>query len=99
TAMAFAPDGRLFVAEKNGSVRYVTPDGQLSDPVLTLTNIDASGERGLLGLALDPGFADNGYFWIFYTRGDALVNRVSRFTLKGEAAEDEQVSFEFNIAF
>jgi glucose/arabinose dehydrogenase len=99
TAMEFAPDGRLFVAEKNGAVRYITPDGKLSDAVLTLANIDSSGERGLLGLALDPGFADNGYLWIFYTRGDTLINRVSRFTLRGDTAGDEQVSFEFNIAF
>ncbi len=99
TALDFAPDGRLFVAEKNGGVRYVSTDGQVSDPVLTLTDIDASGERGLLGFTLDPSFADTGYFWVFYTRGDALVNRVSRFTLNGEQAEDEQISFEFKIAF
>ncbi len=99
TAIDFAPDGRLFVAEKNGSVRYVTPDGKVSDPVLALTNIDASGERGLLGFTLDPNFVENGYLWAFYTRGDALVNRVSRFTLKDGKAEDEQVAFEFSIAF
>lgn len=99
TAMEFAPDGRLFVAEKNGTVRYISPDGKLSDPVLTLVNIDPSGERGLLGLALDPKFADNGYFWVFYTRKDATIDRISRFTLKGNEAGDEQVSFEFDIAF
>ncbi len=99
TAMEFAPDGRLFVAEKNGAVRYITPDGKTSDPVLILTNIDTKGERGLLGLALDPNFAETGHFWVFYTLGDALVNRVSRFTLKDGQAADEQVSFEFNIAF
>lgn len=99
TALDFAPDGRLFIAEKNGVVRFITRDGKLSDPVLTLNNIDASGERGLLGLALDPNFAENGHLWVFYTRGDALINRVSRFTLKDNAAGDEQVSFEFRIAF
>ncbi len=99
TAMDFAPDGRLFIAEKNGAVKYITTDGQISDPVLTLSNIDFSGERGLLGLTLDPSFANTGYFWVFYTRGDALINRVSRFTLQGDQATDEQVSFEFNIAF
>jgi glucose/arabinose dehydrogenase len=98
-AMEFAPDGRLFIAEKNGTVRAITPDGKVSDPILTLANIDASGERGLLGLALDPNFAENGYLWAFYTRGDALVNRVSRFTVTDDKAVDEQVSFEFKIAF
>ncbi len=99
TALEFAPDGRLFAAEKNGTVRTVSPDGVVSDPVLTLTNIDVSGERGLLGMTLDPSFAETGYLWVFYTRGDALIDRISRFTLQGDTASDEQVSFEFRIAF
>ena len=36
---------------------------------------------------------------MFYTRKDALINRVSRFTLQGSTAGDERVSFEFKIAF
>ena len=99
TAIDFAPDGRLFIAEKNGAVRYIDPTGKISDPVLTLTNIDTSGERGLLGFTLDPNFAENGYLWVFYTRKDALINRIARFTLKENVAGDEQVSFEFKIAF
>jgi glucose/arabinose dehydrogenase len=98
-AMEFAPDGNLYIAEKNGTVRFITPDGKVSEPVLTLTNLDPSGERGLLGLALDPNFSQTGYLWVFYTRGDALINRISRFTLKEGKASDEQVSFEFDIAF
>ncbi len=98
-ALEFAADGRLFVAEKNGTVRIIGADGQPSAPVLQLTNIDFSGERGLLGMTLDPNFATNGYLWVFYTRGDALVNRISRFTLANGQAVDEQVSFEFDIAF
>lgn len=99
TAMDFAPDGRLFVAEKNGAVRAITPDGKASGPILTLSNIDASGERGLLGMTLDPNFADNGYLWVFYTRADARINRVSRFAVQNNTAGDERVSFEFPIAF
>jgi glucose/arabinose dehydrogenase len=99
TAMDFAPDGRLFVGEKNGSVRYIDTSGKISDPVLTLSNIDTSGERGLLGFTLDPSFAETGYFWMFYTLKDARMNRISRFTLKDNVAGDEQISFEFKIAF
>lgn len=99
TALDFAPDGRLFIAEKNGTVRTVSKDGKVSGQVLTLDNIDTRGERGLLGLALDPNFSNNGYLWVFYTRGDAPINRVSRFTIINDKATDEHVSFEFNIAF
>ena len=83
TAMAFAPDGRLFVCQQDGRLRVVktTPQatGQLlSTPFLT-RSVDSSGERGLLGIAFDPGFLSNGYVYIYYTvPGTGVHNRVSR---------------------
>ncbi len=67
-AMAFAPDGRLFYNEKiTGNVRVVSADGQLQpDPVISF-EVSALQERGLLGLALDPAYADNGLMWAVYT--------------------------------
>ena len=53
TAMAFAPDGRLFVCQQGGALRVIKNDALLAAPFLTVTT-DASGERGLLGLAFDP---------------------------------------------
>src|SRR5687768_14004498 len=56
TAMDVAPDGRIFVAEKGGTVRIVTNDGQLrSQPFLTV-GADVFRERGLGGIVLDPNF-------------------------------------------
>lgn len=70
TAMAFAPDGSLFVAEQRGTLRVVDANGQLREkPFLDgRSSIDASGERGLLGVALDPDFANNNYVYVYYTR-------------------------------
>src|SRR3954453_21044332 len=54
TTMAFAPDGRLFVAEQGGAIRVVKPNGTLLDtPFITLPTT-ADGERGVVGLAIDP---------------------------------------------
>src|SRR2546425_2107553 len=53
TAMAFAPDGRLFVCQQNGELRVIKNDTPLATPFLTVTT-DSSGERGLLGVAFDP---------------------------------------------
>src|SRR3954453_16979808 len=53
TAMAFAPDGRLFVAEQGGRLRVIKNGALLAQPFLTVT-VDSSGERGLLGVAFDP---------------------------------------------
>src|SRR5436190_15328439 len=50
TAMAFAPDGRLFIAEQAGTVRIVSNGVLLSTPFVTLA-VNSSGERGVLGIA------------------------------------------------
>jgi glucose/arabinose dehydrogenase len=80
TAMEFAPDGRLFVAEKGGEVRVIKNGALLATPFVTLP-VDTFGERGLLGIAFDPSFASNRYVYLYYTTSaDPIHNRVSRFT-------------------
>src|SRR4026209_506757 len=66
TAMDFAPDGRLFVCEKGGSLRVIKNGILLPDPFLTVT-VNSSGERGLLGIAFDPNFATNQFVYVYYT--------------------------------
>ena len=66
TAIAQAPDGRLFVTTQGGALRIVKNGALLPTPFLTL-NVDASGERGLLGVALHPNFAVNGWVFVYYT--------------------------------
>ncbi len=81
TAQAFAPDGRLFVLEKAGKVRVVTPQGALnSTPYLSL-NVATDQDRGLVALAFDPDFAVNRYLYLWDTTTDATGtrNRLSRF--------------------
>jgi glucose/arabinose dehydrogenase len=80
TAMAFAPDGRLFVCQQTGQLRIFKNGTLLATPFVTLT-VDASGERGLLGVAFDPNFATNNFIYVYYTATTPQVhNRVSRFT-------------------
>jgi glucose/arabinose dehydrogenase len=80
TAMAFAPDGRLFVAQQGGALRVIKNDTLLAQPFVTL-NVSSSGERGLLGIAFDPAFATNRYVYVYYTTATSPIhNRVSRFT-------------------
>lgn len=86
TAMAFAPDGRLFICEQAGRLRVVDDGVLLATPFLTL-DVDADGERGLLGVAFDPGFATNHYVYVYYTtRTPVTHNRVSRFRANGNTA-------------
>lgn len=84
TAMAMAPDGRVFVAEQPGSLRVIENDALLPTPFVTLT-VDASGERGLLGVAFDPNFSSNHFIYLYYTTPFPSVhNRLSRFTANGD---------------
>src|SRR5687768_17033361 len=66
SAMAFAPDGRLFITEQTGALRVVKNDALLATPFVTL-KVDSRGERGLLGVAFDPDFATNGFVYVYYT--------------------------------
>jgi glucose/arabinose dehydrogenase len=86
TAMAIAPDGRLFVCEQGGRLRVIKNGALLSTPFVTLT-VNASGERGLLGVAFDPAFQLNQYVYVYYTATTPTVhNRISRFTANGDVA-------------
>ncbi|CAN5652318.1 hypothetical protein BH20ACI3_BH20ACI3_14440 [soil metagenome] len=98
-AMAFAPDGRLFVCEQGGTLRVIKNGTLLTTPFLTLQNVDASNERGLLGVAFDPGFSTNNYVYVSYTvAATPAHNRISRFTADGDVAlpNSEVVIFELN---
>jgi glucose/arabinose dehydrogenase len=86
-AMAFAPDGRLFITEQGGAVRVVKGGSLRSTPFVSL-NVDSTGERGLLGLALHPNFAVNSLLYVYHTvPGTPPHNRVTRFTASGDVAQ------------
>lgn len=56
----------MFVTERPGRIRIVKDGQLLPDPWITLDVLE-SGESGLLGIALDPQFAQNGYVYVAYT--------------------------------
>ncbi len=57
--MAFLPDGRILVTEKDGNLRILDRDGRPSKPLPGLPRIESRGQGGLLDIALDPAFATN----------------------------------------
>ncbi len=91
TTMAFAPDGRLFVAEQEGILHIVKSGELLGTPFLDISSrVDPAGERGLLGVAFDPNFSANNYVYVYYTQDEPGTapshNRVVRFTANGDRA-------------
>ncbi len=86
TRMAFAPDGRLFVCEQSGRIWIFRDGNRVPVPFLFLSNnVISVSEAGLLGLAFDPGFETNQFFYLYYTTTNGFVhNRISRFTANGD---------------
>lgn len=81
-SMAFAQDGRLFVAERPGRIRTIDERGLGVDPWITLPAAAAAGtEVGLMGIAIDPARDSTGFLYACYSHhaseGD-VRNRIVR---------------------
>lgn len=85
---AFAPDGRIFLAQITGELFIYKNGAVLSSPALALASstagISIGGDRGLMSFALDPNFGSNGYIYFMYTTS-ANHERISRFTMVGDS--------------
>ncbi|WP_410821087.1 ThuA domain-containing protein [Micromonospora sp. 050-3] len=84
-AMAVAPDGRVFYAQRGGQLKIFKPSTNSTVTAGTLS-VYTGGEDGLTGMALDPNFATNGYVYLYHSPASSStdVNRVSRFTMSGD---------------
>lgn len=65
-AIAFLPDGGTLVTERPGRLRLIGSAG-LSEPIAGVPDVAARGQGGLLDVAIDPGFADNGLVYLSYS--------------------------------
>jgi glucose/arabinose dehydrogenase len=86
TSMTFLPDGRLlFLEQRSGRVRMLV-NGAPSpiDPVFTVDSVSYSSERGLLGVAVDPGWPVRPYVYLQYTYGGAPEAHISRYEAIGD---------------
>lgn len=96
TAMTFSSDGRMFIAEKDGTVRLYKNGALEPTPVIRLTDINNYGDRGLIGIAADPNFAVNGYLYLSYTYENTpganfagpKTGRIVRVSVVGDTASE-----------
>ena len=94
TSFTFAPDGRIFIAQKSGAVREVKNGVLQPTPVVQLTDLNDYADRGLEGIALDPNFSQNGYMYLAYTYENTpgqnysgpKTGRIVRLTVVGDTA-------------
>ena len=87
-SLAFLPDGRMLVTERPGRLRIVIPDGRLSVPVSGVPGVHASGQGGLLDVAIGPGFARDRSIFLSYSEPgtDGARTAVARAELVDGAA-------------
>jgi len=93
--LAFLPDGRMLVTERAGRLRIVETNGTLSAPLGGVPTVAASGQGGLLDVALDPDFATNQLVYLTYAEPGAggASTAAARARLSGNALVDLQVIY------
>ena len=81
--MAYVPNShKLFFTEKNtGAIRVILNGNLLATPCVDLDVVN-DGERGALGLVLDPNYRANHFLYVYFTKRSPLENRVTRFTVR-----------------
>jgi glucose/arabinose dehydrogenase len=81
---------KVFFTEKNtGKVRVMEGRRLLNQACVNL-DVNASGERGALGIALHPRFEQNHFLYVYYTNASPLENRVDRFTVRNNRCRNRQ---------
>ena len=93
--LAFLPDGEMLVTEKPGTLRRVAKDGTVSKPLSGVPKVVATGQGGLLDVALDPEFSSNRLVYLTYSepgeRGASTA--VARGKLGENGLDDVKVIF------
>ena len=100
--IAVVEGGRVFIAERTGTVKLFDPETRKTDSVLTLEVAKRRGafarECGLLGIAAHPRFQENAWVYLFYSApGKEGKQRISRFTFVKDKldASSEKIVLEF----
>ncbi len=97
------PDGRMLVLEKAGTIKIFDPSATVptATTYLTIPNVQSTQERGLTDIAIDPNFATNNYFYVYYSSSTNNRLRISRFTHNGNSASaaSETIIWQDNESF
>src|SRR5690242_1794751 len=77
--LGFLPDGSALVAERTSARILQLRPGSAPAVVATISGVAPTGEAGLLGLAVSPAYAQDGYVYVYYT--SSSDNRIVRLRL------------------
>ena len=93
-AVAFLPDGKVLITERDGPVLIAAPANGTKTPVRGVPEVRASGQGGLLDVVLDPDFDQNRTIYLSYSEPVGTFSArtaVARATLNGTTLEKVSV--------
>ncbi len=94
-SIVWAPDGRMMFAERPGRVRVIENGTLRPQPLFVVADVEATGESGLMGLALHPQFSSNRFIYLSYAySAGGLRVRVVRYRETPAGFVDRQVIIE-----
>src|SRR5262249_51000412 len=82
--LAFLPDRRILIIQQGGQIRLVVNGALVANALLTMPEVEFLGERGLLGIAVDPDFPVRPYIYVFYSDKDTAFSHLARYTVAGD---------------
>jgi aldose sugar dehydrogenase len=90
--MAHVPGTRkIFFTEKNTGKIRVLKGRKLKRRACATLNVNSTGERGLLGIALHPRFKQNRYLYVYFTKASPLQHQVKRFKVRDGRCRNPKV--------
>jgi aldose sugar dehydrogenase len=91
--LVWGPDNHIWITERGGKVSRVNPENGVVTPVATITEVDARGEGGLLGMALHPDFTANPEVFLVYnySKAGTYTEKVVKYTYNGSTLIDPVV--------
>ncbi|WP_447579028.1 PQQ-dependent sugar dehydrogenase [Achromobacter kerstersii] len=96
-AMAFLPDGGVLITERPGKLRLLRTPGGLSKPLSGVPKVAASGQGGLLDVALSPDFATDRYVYLSYAESDG--DKSGTVVGRGRLSDDATGLQDFKVLF
>ena len=96
-AIEFLPDGGFLVTEREGALRHVSAEGELSEPIAGVPEVDARDQGGLLDVTIDPNFAENRMVYLSYAEAGDGGNGTA--VARGVLSEDGGTLGEVEVIF
>ena len=97
-AIEFLPDGGALVTERPGRLRHLSAEGELSEPITGVPEVDARDQGGLLDVAIDPSFAENRLVYLSFAEpGEGGKNSTA--VARGTLSEDSRALADVEVIF